>query len=64
MGKAMVVDGGGSPLSAQIIFSAIDKKKKRERERKTMLYLLKKERAYRALWPGALASPLPLCTNL
>ena len=61
----MVVDGGGSPLSAQIIFSAIDKKKKeRERERKTMLYLLKKERAYRALWPGALASPLPLCTNL
>ena len=33
MGKAMVVDGGGSPLSAQIIFSAIDKKKKKERER-------------------------------
>ena len=34
MGKAMVVDGGGSPLSAQIIFSAIDKKKKeREREK-------------------------------
>ena len=37
MGKAMVVDGGGSPLSAQIIFSAIDKKKKkRERERERL----------------------------
>ena len=45
-------------------FLPLTKKKKRERERKTMLYLLKKERAYRALWPGALASPLPLCTNL
>ena len=27
MGEAIAVDGGGSPLSAQIIFSAIKKKK-------------------------------------
>ena len=27
MGEAIVVGGGGSPLSAQIIFSAIDKEK-------------------------------------
>ena len=28
MGEAIAVDGSGSPPSAQIIFSAIDKKKK------------------------------------
>ena len=27
MGEAIAVDGGGSPLSAQIIFSAIKKKR-------------------------------------
>ena len=32
--------------------------------RKERAYRLRKERAYRTLWPGALASPLPLCTNL
>ena len=61
MGEAIAVDGSGSPPSAQIIFSAIDKKKKR---RETVLYLPTKERAYRTLRPGALASPLPLYTNL
>ena len=60
MGEAIAVDGSGSPPSAQIIFSAIDKKKRRE----TVLYLPTKERAYRTLRPGALASPLPLYTNL
>lgn len=34
------------------------------KRRETVLYLLRKERAYRTLWPGALASPLPLYTNL
>ena len=32
--------------------------------RETVLYLPRKERAYRTLRPGALASPLPLYTNL
>jgi hypothetical protein len=32
--------------------------------RETVLYLRRKERAYRTLRPGALASPLPLYTNL
>ena len=62
MGEAIAVDGSGSPPSAQIIFSAIDKKKKKRRE--TVLYLPRKERAYRTLRPGALASPLPLYANL
>ena len=61
MGEAIAVDGSGSPPSAQIIFSAIDKKKKR---RETVLYLPTKERAYRTLRPGALVSPLSLYTNL
>ena len=39
----MVVDGGGSPLSAQIIFSAIDKKKKKKREREKGYALPSKE---------------------
>ena len=30
----------------------------------TVLYLPRKERAYRMRWLGALASPLPLYTNL
>ena len=51
--------GGGSPPSAQIIFSAIDKER-----RDTVLYLPRSERAYRSLQPGALASPLPLYANL
>ena len=60
MGEAIAVDGGESPLSAQIIISAIEKKKKREK----VLYLPRKERAYRTLQPSALESSLPLCTNL
>ena len=59
MGEAIAVDGGGSPPSVQIMFSAID-----EERRETVLYLPRKERAYRMLQPGALASPLPLYTNL
>jgi hypothetical protein len=35
-----------------------------KKRRETVLYLLRKEGAYRALQPGALVSPLPLCTNL
>ena len=62
MGEAIAVDGGESPLSAQIIISAIEKKKKKRREK--VLYLPKKERAYRTLRPSALESSLPLCTNL
>jgi len=62
MGEAIAVDGGESPLSAQIIFSAIDKKKKKRREK--VLYRPRKERAYRTLRPSALASSLPLCANL
>ena len=62
MGEAIAVDGSGSPPSAQIIFSAIDKKKKR---REPVLYLPTKERACKTLRPGALTSPLPLYyTNL
>ena len=62
MREAIAVDGGESPLSAQIIISAIGKKEKKRREK--LLYLPRKERAYRTLRPGALASPLPLYTNL
>ena len=60
MGEAIEVDGGESPFTAQIIFSAIEKKKRREK----VVYLPRKERAYRTLRPRALASSLPLCTNL
>ena len=59
MGEAIAVDGGESPLSAQIIISAIGKKR-----REKVLYLPRKERAYRTLRPSALASSLPLCANL
>ena len=62
MREAIAVDGGESPLSAQIIISAIGEKKKKKREK--VLYLPRKERAYRTLRPSALASSLPLCTNL
>jgi hypothetical protein len=34
------------------------------KRRDTVLYLPRSERAYRTLRPGALASPLPLYTNL
>ena len=34
------------------------------KKKETVLYLLRKERAYRTLWPGTLASPLSLYTNL
>ena len=61
MREAIAVDGGESPLSAQIIISAIGKKKKK---REKVLYLPRKERAYRTLRPSALASSLPLCANL
>ena len=60
MGVAIAVDGSGSPPSAQIIFSAIDE----EKEGDYALYLPRSERAYRTLWPGALASPHSLYTNL
>jgi len=60
MGEAIEVDGGESPFTAQIIFSAIEKKKRREK----VVYLPRKERAYRTLRPRALASSLPLCANL
>ena len=59
MGEAIAVDGGESPLSAQIIISAIGKKR-----REKVLYLPRKERVYRTLRPSALESSLPLCTNL
>ena len=59
MGEAIAVDGGESPLSAQIIISAIGKKR-----REKVLYLPRKERVYRTLRPSALASSLPLCANL
>ena len=35
-----------------------------KKSRETVLYLLRKERAYRSLQAGALASPLPLYANL
>ena len=35
-----------------------------KKRRETVLYLPRKERAYRTLRPGALESPLPLYTNL
>ena len=35
-----------------------------KKRRETVLCLLRKERAYRTLQPGALASPLPLYANL
>ena len=60
MGEAIEVDGGESPFTAQIIFSAIEKKKRREK----VVYLPRKERAYRTLRPRALASSLPLCANV
>ena len=43
MGEAIEVDGGESPFTAQIIFSAIEEKKKR---REKVVYLSRKERAY------------------
>ena len=46
MGEAIEVDGGESPFTAQIIFSAIEEKKKR---REKVVYLPRKERAYRTL---------------
>ena len=60
MGEAIEVDGGESPFTAHIIFSAMEKKKRREK----VVYLPRKERAYRTLRPRALASSLPLCANL
>jgi hypothetical protein len=35
-----------------------------KKRRETVLYLRRKERAYRTLRPSALASSLPLCANL
>ena len=46
MGEDIEVDGGESPFTAQIIFSAIEKKKKR---REKVVYLPRKERAYTLL---------------
>ena len=59
MGEAIAVDGGGSPPSVQIMFSAID-----EERRETVLYLPRKEKTCRTLQLGALASLLPLYANL
>ena len=58
MGEAIVVDGSGSPPSAQIIFSAID-------EGKGDCALPPEEgEGLQDAEPGILASPLPLYTNL
>ena len=55
--------GGGwwwvSTFCADHIYLPLMKKR-----RETVLYLLRKEGAYRALQLGALASPLPLYANL
>ena len=59
MGEAIQVDGGGSPPSAQIMFSATDEVKEGD-----CALFPRKERAYRTLRLGDLASPLPLYTNL
>ena len=62
MGEAIAVDGSGSPPSAQIIFSAIDE----EKEGDCALPPEEGEGLQDAAAgrPGALASPLPLYTNL
>ena len=57
MGEAIAVDGGGSPPSVQIIFSATD----REKEGDCALPPEEEEGLQNA---AALASPLPLYTNL
>ena len=59
MGEATVVDSG-SPPSVQIMFSAIDKKKRRE----TLLYLRRRGKTCKMLQPGALARPFLLYANL
>ena len=56
MGEAIVV-GGGSPPSAQIMFSAIDKEKEGD-------CALPPEEGEGLQNAAALASPLPLYTNL
>ena len=59
MGEAAAVDGGPLP-SAQIMFSAIVTKKRGE----TVLYLWRRGKTCRTLWPGTLVRPLLLSTNL
>ena len=60
MGEATVVDSG-SPPSVQIMFSAIDKKKKK---RETVLYIWRRGRTCRMLWLGTLVRALLLYANL
>ena len=59
MGEAIAVDGSGSPLSAQIIFSAIDKGKEGD-----CALPPEEGEGLQDAAAGALASPLPLYTNL
>ena len=59
MGEAGAVNGG-SPPSVQIMFSAIDKIKRRE----TLLYLRRRGKTCKMLQPGALARPFLLYANL
>ena len=58
-GEATAVNGE-SPPSAQIMFSAIVTKKRGE----TVLYLWRRGKTCRTLWPGTLVRPLLLYTNL
>ena len=53
MGEAIAVDGGESPLYAQIRISAIEKKKKKKREGESALPLEEGEGL-----PGKLPPPL------
>ena len=59
MGEAIAVDGSGSPSSAQIIFSAIDKEKEGDCALPPEEWEGLQDAA--AGWPG---EPLPLYTNL
>ena len=59
MGEAIAVDGSGSPPSAQIIFSAIEEEKEGD-----CALPLEEGEGLQDAGPGALASPLPLYTNL
>ena len=60
MGEAIAMDGGESPLFCTDHNFCYWGKKRREK----VLYLLRKERAYRTLRPNSLVSSLPLCANL
>ena len=59
MGEAIAVDGGGSPPSVQIMFSAIDKEKEGD-----CTLLPEEGESLQDAAAGALANPLPLYANL